>query len=83
MPNPLARGPYVDVCSRLLIQYIRSYPPYLETVSSIRNLRSRLAVVTRDPANLCVFVSICIYVYCLYLHMVRSVAKDPLRYAVQ
>jgi hypothetical protein len=28
---------------------IRSYPPYLETVSSICNLRTRHAVVTRDP----------------------------------
>jgi hypothetical protein len=27
----------------LLIEYIRSYPPYLEGVSSIRNLRTRLA----------------------------------------
>jgi hypothetical protein len=35
----------------MLIQYIRSYLPYLEAVSSIRNLRKRLAVVTRDPPN--------------------------------
>jgi hypothetical protein len=35
-------------CPRLLIQYIRSYPPYLEAVSSIRKLRTRHAVVTRD-----------------------------------
>jgi hypothetical protein len=34
-------------CPRLLIQYIRSYPPYLEAVSSIRNLRTRHAMVTR------------------------------------
>jgi hypothetical protein len=33
------------------IQYIRSYPPYLETISSIRNLRTRHAVVTRDPTK--------------------------------
>jgi len=31
---------------RLLIQYIRSYPPYLEAVSSFRNPRTRHAVVT-------------------------------------
>jgi hypothetical protein len=37
---------------RLLIQYIRSYPPYLEAVSSIRNLRTRHALVTRDPPPL-------------------------------
>jgi hypothetical protein len=45
-PNPQAGGPPTVVCPRLLIQYIRSYPPYLETVSSIRNPRTRHAVVT-------------------------------------
>jgi hypothetical protein len=35
-------------CPRLLIQFIRSYPPYLEAVS-IRNLRTRHAAVIRDP----------------------------------
>jgi hypothetical protein len=39
-------------CPRLLIQHIRSYPPYLEAVSSIRNLRTRRAVVTVDPLNI-------------------------------
>jgi hypothetical protein len=36
----------------LLIQYIHSYPPYLEAVSSIRNLRTRHAAVTKDPLNM-------------------------------
>jgi hypothetical protein len=36
---------------QLLIQYICSYPPYLESVSSIRNLRTSHAVVTREPLN--------------------------------
>jgi hypothetical protein len=36
----------------LLIQYIRSYPPYLEAVSSIHNLRTHHAMVTRDPPNM-------------------------------
>jgi hypothetical protein len=36
---------------RLLIQYIRSYPPYLETISSIRNLRTCHAVVTREDID--------------------------------
>jgi hypothetical protein len=36
-PNPQAGGPPPVGCPRLL-QYIRSYPPYLEAVSSIRNL---------------------------------------------
>jgi hypothetical protein len=51
-PNPQA-GCRPLVCSpRLLIQYIRSYPPYLEVVSSIRNLRTRHAMATRDPHNI-------------------------------
>jgi hypothetical protein len=52
MPNPHAGGPPVVGCPRLLIQYICSYPPYLEAVPSIRNLRTRHAVVTRDPLNM-------------------------------
>jgi hypothetical protein len=48
-PNPQAGGPPLVGCPRLLIQYIRSYPPYLEAVSSIRKLRTRHAVVTWDP----------------------------------
>jgi hypothetical protein len=33
------------------IQYIHSYPPYLQTVPSIRNLRTRYAVVTSVQLN--------------------------------
>jgi hypothetical protein len=51
-PNPPTGGPPPVGCPRLLIQYIRSYPPYLEGVSSIRNLRTHHAVVTRDPPNM-------------------------------
>jgi hypothetical protein len=50
-PNPQAGRPPLVGCPRLLIQYIRSYPPYLEAFSSNRNLRTRHAVVTRDPLN--------------------------------
>jgi hypothetical protein len=35
----------------MIIENIRSYPPNLEVVSPIRNLRTRQAVVTKDPAN--------------------------------
>jgi hypothetical protein len=35
----------------MLIQYIRSFPACLEAVFSIRNLRTRHAVVTGDPLN--------------------------------
>jgi hypothetical protein len=48
-PNPQAVGPPLVGFARLLIQYIRSYPPYLEAVSSIRNPRKRHAVMTRYP----------------------------------
>jgi transposase InsO family protein len=51
-PNPQAGGPPLVGCLRLLIQHIRSYPRKLEGVSSIRNLRTRHAVVTRDPPNM-------------------------------
>jgi hypothetical protein len=51
MPNPQAGGPPLVGCPRLLIQYIRSYSPYLEAVPSICNLRMRHALVTRDPPN--------------------------------
>jgi hypothetical protein len=52
MLNAQAGGPPLVVCPRLLIQYIRSYPPYLEGVSSNRNLRTRHAIVTRGPPNM-------------------------------
>jgi hypothetical protein len=47
-PNTQARGPLFVGCPRLLI---RTYPPCLEAVSSIRNLMTRNAVVTKDPPN--------------------------------
>jgi hypothetical protein len=52
MSNTQAGEPPLVACPRLLIQYIRSCPPKLEGVSSIRNLRTRHAVVTRDPPNM-------------------------------
>jgi hypothetical protein len=53
--NPQAGGPPLVGCPWLLIQYIRSCPPCLEAFSSIRNLRTRHAVVTRDPLNMAKF----------------------------
>jgi hypothetical protein len=47
--QPQAGGSPLVGCPRLFIQYIRSYSPYLEAVFSIRNLRTRHAVVTKDP----------------------------------
>jgi hypothetical protein len=31
-PNPQAGGPPLVGCPKLIIQYVRSYPPYLEAV---------------------------------------------------
>jgi hypothetical protein len=46
--NPWGGGSTTSVdCPRLLMQRIRRYPPYLQAVSSIRNLRTRHAVLTR------------------------------------
>jgi len=45
-PNPEAGGPPLVDCPRVYIQYIGSYPPYLEAVSSIHNLRTRHVIVT-------------------------------------
>jgi hypothetical protein len=45
-PNTDVLGPLLVGCSRPLIQYIRSYPPYLEAVSTIRMPRTRHAMVT-------------------------------------
>jgi hypothetical protein len=54
MPNPQVGGPPLVGCPQLLIQYICSYPPYLEGVSSIRNLRTCHAVVMGDPPNMAI-----------------------------
>jgi hypothetical protein len=45
----------MTTCCRLsatVFQYIRSYPSYLEALSSIRNLRMLQAVETRDPFDM-------------------------------
>jgi hypothetical protein len=52
MSNPQAGGPPLVTYPRLLVQYIRSYPLYLEVATSIRNLRARYDVVTRGPINI-------------------------------
>jgi hypothetical protein len=54
-PNTQAGGrPAVGSLRQLIqfIQYICSYLPNLEAVSSFRNLRTRHTVVTRDPSSI-------------------------------
>ena len=43
-PNPQAARPPFVGCPRMLIQYIRRYPSYLEAVPPFRNLSTRHAV---------------------------------------
>jgi hypothetical protein len=50
--NPHTWGTPIFGCPRLFIQHIRSYPPYLEAVYFIRNLRTRHALATNDPLNM-------------------------------
>jgi hypothetical protein len=52
LSNPQAGGPTPVGCLQLLLQYIRSYPPYLEAISSICNLRAHHAMVTGNPLNM-------------------------------
>jgi hypothetical protein len=64
-PNPQSGGPPPVDCSRLLIKYIRSYPPYPEAVSSTHNLRTPHALVTVDPLGMICICNGCInYIYC-------------------
>jgi hypothetical protein len=51
-PSPQAGGSPTVGCWRLLFQYIRGYPPYLEAVYFIGNPRTRHAVVTVDSLNM-------------------------------
>jgi hypothetical protein len=50
-PNALSGGRPVVGWQLLLFQYIRSYPPYLDTFASICNPRMHYAVVTWDTLN--------------------------------
>jgi hypothetical protein len=50
--NHKAGGSPLVGCPRLLIQYIHSYPPYLEAVFSIRILKTRHTVVTKDSRSI-------------------------------
>jgi hypothetical protein len=47
MPKPKAGVSPLISCLWLLIQYIRSHPPYLEASSTICNIRTHHVVVTR------------------------------------
>jgi hypothetical protein len=46
----LSPNPFVT-CAKLIV-IVRSYPTYLKVISSIRYLRTRPAMVTRDPLNI-------------------------------
>jgi hypothetical protein len=48
----LSSGPTSKLEDHLLSAVRYCFPPYLEVVSSIRNLRTRHAVVKSDPPNM-------------------------------
>jgi hypothetical protein len=90
-PSLQAEGPPLVGYPRLLIQYICSYLPYLEAVSSIRNLRTRHAAVMRDspntdqyvqtvPVRIQYSISLCAIVgyihYCILLKLFPFVEKS-------
>jgi hypothetical protein len=49
--SKLEENLYVN-CPKQLIRYICSYPPYLEAVFPVCNLRTYHAIMTRDPLNI-------------------------------
>jgi hypothetical protein len=51
LPVTQAEGQLIIVCLLLLVQQIYICPPYLEVISSNRNLNLLHAVVTRSPHN--------------------------------
>jgi hypothetical protein len=71
MPSPKAGEPPLVSCPRLFIQYIRTYPPYLEAVSSIRNLRTRHSAVTRDTPDI-------VSVFYSRIILIHPSSEDPL-----
>jgi hypothetical protein len=56
-PSSEARRPPLVVSPRLFIQYILSCRPYLEGGFSVRNLRTRQAVLTRDLSPFRIYVA--------------------------
>jgi hypothetical protein len=55
-PCPQAGEPFLVCCPWLLIQFIRSYLPQLEAVSSIHNLRMHPAMLRRDHNLLTILI---------------------------
>jgi hypothetical protein len=50
--NPQSGGLPLISCPLLLIQYFCSYPPHMDAISSIHNLRAHHAVLVRDTLNM-------------------------------
>jgi len=61
LPNLQAGGPPLVGFLQLLIQYIHSYPPYLEAATSICNLRLYHALVMRKSLNMEVLFILILY----------------------
>jgi hypothetical protein len=77
-PPPTFWGPPLVGCLRLFIQYIRSYPPRLKTGLSIRNMRSRHAVLTSAARNM-----IIIWIYVGFVDWFPKTSLPPwIRYCM-
>jgi hypothetical protein len=55
-PTPKLEGHPLSAVRDCLCIYIRSYPSYMEAVSSISNLGTRHAVVTREHTSIIIFI---------------------------
>jgi hypothetical protein len=74
-PNPKAGGPPLVGSPRLFIQYIRSYLPYLKAVLSIRNLRTRHAVMKGTQSQVSHYL-LFVFSCCVFLR--RNTSVTPL-----
>ena len=73
--------------SRLLLQYTRCYPPHMEAVSCIRNVRTHHAIVRRRNTTLIVVLNTWRYTLfksgsriCSYTSPQASISKSPERF---
>jgi hypothetical protein len=60
-PTPILEEHRFARCLWLLILFIRSYHPQLETIPSIHNLKTCHAVVTRGPPNTAFYIAGTLY----------------------
>lgn len=74
-PKPWPRGPPFVYCPLLLTHYIHSYPPHLEIISTVCNLKTHHAMLTRDILNMPFLgvLSVCFVLCKMIISAVRRV----------